>query len=91
MWACGGPLATTAAMEEDAPDQNRMNFWEHIDELRQRLKVVIVVVILLWVSFMTFTIRPMALGSAQIPMLQPPSRRTRLLSRTSSSSRSCTT
>lgn len=58
-------------MEADAPDQTRMTFWEHIDELRRRLKVVIVVVLVLWVLFMTFGIYPVALGPYHGPMLVP--------------------
>ncbi len=48
-----------------------MTFWEHIDELRGRLKIVIVAIILLWVIFMTFTIQPVAIGSSHVPMLVP--------------------
>lgn len=48
-----------------------MTFWEHIDELRRRLKVVIVVIILLWVIFMTFGIQPVNLGSYSVPLLVP--------------------
>jgi sec-independent protein translocase protein TatC len=56
---------------DDTPDATRMTFWEHIDELRSRLKVVIVVIILLWVIFMTFTIQPETVGSVQVPLLVP--------------------
>lgn len=61
----------TTAMEADAPDQTRMTFWEHIDELRHRLKVVIVVVLLLWIVFMTCGIYPVTLGPYRGPMLIP--------------------
>lgn len=59
------------ATQQDDPDQTRMSFWEHIDELRKRLKAVIVVVLLLWVIFMTFGIYPVAIGPYHGPMLVP--------------------
>lgn len=48
-----------------------MSFWEHIDELRSRLKVVLVVIILLWVIFMTCGIYAVPLGPYEVPMLVP--------------------
>lgn len=62
---------STPTVAEDVPDPTRMSFWEHIDELRKRLKVVLVVIILLWVIFMTFTIKTTSIGSTRVPMLQP--------------------
>ncbi len=48
-----------------------MTFWEHIDELRSRVKVVIIVIIVLWVVFMTCGIYPVTLGPYNGPMLVP--------------------
>lgn len=48
-----------------------MTFWEHIEELRRRLKVVIVVILLLWIIFMTFSVGQITVGSYRIPMLVP--------------------
>ena len=48
-----------------------MSFWEHIEELRRRFKVVIVLVLILFVLFMTFGIGSVTLGGTRIPMLTP--------------------
>ncbi len=49
-----------------------MTFWEHIDELRQRLKVILIVIILLWVIFMTFSVKQnVQIGPYRGPMLLP--------------------
>lgn len=48
-----------------------MSFWEHIEELRDRLKVVIFTVLALFVLFMTFGLGTVTLGSTPIPMLVP--------------------
>ncbi len=61
----------TATVHEDLPDETRMTFWEHIDELRQRFKVVIVLVLVLFVLFMTCGIGTINLGGSQVPMLVP--------------------
>ncbi len=61
----------TAARGEDAPDQTRMTFWEHIDELRRRLKVVIVAILVLWIIFMTCGIYTETIGPYNGPMLVP--------------------
>ncbi len=68
----GSPkTVVTATVHEDLPDETRMTFWEHIDELRHRLKVVILVVIVLWVLFMTFSVQTVDLGAYQGPFLVP--------------------
>ncbi len=61
----------TVNVTEDVPDETRMTFWEHIDELRQRFKIVIVLVLVLFVIFMTFGIGTISLGGSQVPMLVP--------------------
>ncbi len=48
-----------------------MTFWEHIDELRKRLKVVITVIIILWVVFMTFSLQFVPVGGYSVPVLEP--------------------
>jgi len=57
--------------DEGEPDQKRMTFWEHLEELRQRLKVVIAVVLVFFVLFMTTGVGTVDLGSNRIPMLLP--------------------
>ncbi len=57
--------------KEDLPDTTRMTFWEHVDELRSRFKVVIVLVLVLFVIFMTFGIGTVSVGGSQVPMLVP--------------------
>jgi sec-independent protein translocase protein TatC len=63
-------LATIAA-GEDRASEKRMTFFEHLEELRQRLKVVILVVIVLFVLNLTTAIGSVTLGSTQVPMLVP--------------------
>src|SRR2546427_11365533 len=48
-----------------------MTFFEHLEELRQRLRIVIVVVIILFVLNLTTSIGPVPIGSTQVPMLLP--------------------
>src|SRR5437016_2547319 len=48
-----------------------MTFFEHLEELRQRLRIVIVVVIILFVLNLTTSIGPVSIGSTQVPMLLP--------------------
>ncbi len=57
--------------EEDLPDQSRMSFWEHLDELRRRLKWSFVLVLALFVLCLTTGIGQVAVGAVQIPMLMP--------------------
>ncbi len=56
---------------EDVGDQRRMGFWEHLDELRHRLKTTFLVVIVLFVIFLTTGIGQVDVGSLQVPMLLP--------------------
>lgn len=61
-------------MADDKPDeedQTRMSFWDHIEELRKRLKVVLVVVIVFFALFLATYIGSISVGGAQIPMLLP--------------------
>lgn len=47
-----------------------MTFWEHLSEFRSRIKVVLVI-LLLWVIFMTFCFEWVHDGAFQLPMLFP--------------------
>lgn len=60
-----------APAPEDVPDPRRMTLWEHLEELRVRLKSVIVAVILLFIVFLTTGVGQVSLGPVQIPMLVP--------------------
>ncbi len=62
---------SVAAEPGDGGDQKRMSFWEHIDELRRRLKIMFVVVIVLFVIFLTTGVGQITVGSNTIPMLVP--------------------
>src|SRR5207302_106559 len=59
------------AFEGNRPSERRMTFFEHLEELRQRLRIVIVVVIILFVLNLTTSIGPVSIGSTQVPMLLP--------------------
>ncbi len=48
-----------------------MTFFEHLEELRQRLRIVIIVVIVLFVLNLTTSIGAVTIGSVQVPMLLP--------------------
>ena len=41
------------ASKEDRPSERRMTFFEHIEELRQRLKVIVIVIVVLFALFLT--------------------------------------
>lgn len=56
---------------QDVADERRMSFWDHLEELRKRLKVVLAVVVVLFVLFLTTGIGSITLGSTQVPMLMP--------------------
>ncbi len=55
----------------DRESERRMSFFEHLEELRQRLKVVIAVVLVFFVLFLTTAVGAVDLGSTKIPMLVP--------------------
>ena len=59
------------ASEEDRPSERRMTFFEHIEELRQRLKVIVIVVVVLFALFLTTGIGSVNVSGTQIPMLVP--------------------
>ena len=59
------------ASEGNRPSERRMTFFEHLEELRQRLRIVIVVVIILFVLNLTTSIGEVSIGSRQVPMLLP--------------------
>ncbi len=48
-----------------------MTFFEHLEELRHRLKSVIIAVVLLFILFMTFGVGSVNVAGAQLPMLVP--------------------
>ena len=69
-------MATTTPVAEVAsegirPSERRMTFFEHLEELRQRLRIVIVVVIILFVLNLTTSIGAVTVGSTAVPMLLP--------------------
>lgn len=64
-----GRRAVADADDGNLEDQKRMGFWDHIEELRQRLKVVIVAVLVLFVLFLTTGVG--TIPGTQIPMLVP--------------------
>src|SRR2546428_476654 len=60
-----------AAADPDRASEKRMTFFEHIEELRQRLKIVVSVVLILFALNLTTAIGAVRLGSMQVPMLVP--------------------
>lgn len=48
-----------------------MTFWEHVDELRRRFKATFIIILLLFVLFLTTGIGQVTIGSTQVPMLVP--------------------
>lgn len=60
-----------AAYRAAEAGDRRMSFFEHLEELRQRLKIVIVVVVVFFVLFLTTAVGSVDLGSTRIPMLVP--------------------
>ena len=66
-----GTATSTDATERDAADERRMSFWEHIEELRQRGKRVLLVVIVLFALFLVTAVGSVAIAGTQVPMLVP--------------------
>lgn len=64
-------VVTPSAGEADVADQTQMSFWDHIEELRRRLKVVIIAVLLLFVVFLTTGLQYISIGGSRVPMLIP--------------------
>ncbi len=64
------PLAANPSGADEA-DTTRMSFWEHIEELRDRFKFVVVLLLILFVVFMTLGLGTVSLGGMQVPMLLP--------------------
>ena len=60
-----------ATVNVDRAGERRMSFFEHLEELRQRLKVVVIVVIVFFVLFLTTAVGSVDIGSTTIPMLVP--------------------
>src|SRR2546428_13041367 len=59
------------AAEGDRRNERRMTFFEHLEELRQRLRIVIIVVIVLFVLILTTSVGAVTVGGVQVPMLLP--------------------
>jgi sec-independent protein translocase protein TatC len=57
--------------EDDAEDQKQMTFWDHVEELRRRLKVIVVAVLLLFGLCLTTYVGNVSIGGTQVPMLIP--------------------
>src|SRR2546428_11015944 len=59
------------ASEGDRRNERRMTFFEHLEELRQRLRIVIIVVIVLFVLNLSTSVGAVTIGGVQVPMLLP--------------------
>src|SRR5437667_10510174 len=59
------------ASEADRPSERRMTFFEHIEELRQRLKVIVIVIVVLFALFLTTGVGSVTVSGTHIPMLIP--------------------
>src|SRR2546425_4739953 len=59
------------ASTEDRSSERRMTFFEHLEELRQRLKVIVIVIVVLFALFLTTGIGSVTVSGTQIPMLIP--------------------
>ena len=57
--------------QQDVEDQRQMSFWDHVEELRRRLKIVVLAVLILFALFLTTYIGSVSIGNVQIPMLLP--------------------
>ncbi len=55
----------------DAGGKRPMTFWDHFEELRRRIKPIVVVFLILWVIFMTFSMSAIAVSGMEIPILVP--------------------
>ena len=65
---------SSRADEEEAADERRMSFFEHLEELRQRLKIVILAFVVVFIVFMTFSLQSGLLGipiPLPVPSLDP--------------------
>ena len=65
------PFVFRRATESDRPDERRMTFFEHLEELRQRLKVVIVSFVVAFIAMLLVGIQPVTLGRTTIPLPVP--------------------
>src|SRR5207247_3433250 len=59
------------AKVDDQSGPRRMSFFEHLEELRQRLKAVMIVVIVLFALFLTTGVGTVTIAGTQVPMLVP--------------------
>lgn len=66
-----GPTAVAqTSTKDDDEDQKQMGFWDHVEELRHRLKIIIVAVLVLFALFLTTSVG-YPFGGTQVPMLVP--------------------
>lgn len=61
--------------EEDRPEGRRMSFFEHLEELRQRLKVVIAAFLVAFIVMLVFSIQPVVVAGTTaylpVPSVEP--------------------
>lgn len=66
-----GDRVSTGEVRDDRPDERRMSFFEHLEELRKRFKVVLIVVLVLFAFFLIFSLQPFQVGSVTIYLPVP--------------------
>jgi sec-independent protein translocase protein TatC len=66
-----GPLVERSADETGRREERRMSFFEHLEELRQRLKVVVVVFLVVFVIMLGFAIEPVAVAGTTVYLPVP--------------------
>ncbi len=59
------PLAT-AAKDDNRPEEHRMTFFEHLEELRQRVKIVIIAFVAVFIVILTFSFQPVSLAGTSV-------------------------
>lgn len=58
------------APAQDAEDRRQLGFWDHVEELRRRLKIIIIAVLILFALFLSTGVG-YPFGGTRIPMLVP--------------------
>jgi sec-independent protein translocase protein TatC len=61
----------TLAPGGDRPNERRMTFFQHLEELRQRLRIVLAVALVFFTLFLTVGAGTIVVSSTRIPMLVP--------------------
>ncbi|HYT00435.1 MAG TPA: twin-arginine translocase subunit TatC [Thermoplasmata archaeon] len=56
----------TLASDENRADDRKMSFFEHLEELRNRLKIVIIAFIAAFLIMLTFTVEPVMVASTTV-------------------------